>query len=359
MTPLDDMPVPLGPPPALQRRRASDLLVGIKLLPERRLMAFSPEELEIVTRHWLDETRKGEYEELVRYGGTNDKGRDVAALVAAQPGSDWDNFQCKQYDAKLGPSAVRIELAKVVYWVTKGSYACPRAYFFVSPLGVTNGARDLLDDAEKLRKDLAKQWDKECTALCPYDEIKDALTGFAFPKLDVVTGDEIVSDLKGTPVYSVFFGGGLTKPRPEDATPPEEIADHEIPYITRLVEAYDEHCDEGIADHDEATEHKQYGPHLADSRRDFYRAESLREFSKDVLVHPDDYASLQDQVYDGVKLTVAKPFPDGYQRVLSVCEQATRVQLDDHPLTPEVQPGDRIGMCHQLANDGRVEWKNP
>ena len=163
--------------------------------------------------------------------------------------------------------------------------------------------------------------------------------------------------LKSTAAYPVFFGGGLTKARPPSPEPPAQIGAHEIPYINRLIEAYDEHCPGGVADAGAATAHPLYGPHMSDSRRDFYCAESLREFSKDVLIEPDDYESLSRQIHDGIKPTMARGYPDGYERVLAVCEHATQVQLDDHPLRGEVQPADRIGMCHQLANDGHVAWK--
>ena len=95
----------------MPRRRANDLLVGINLLPERRLAAFSPDDFELVIRHWLDGTRKDDYEQLLHYGGPNDKGRDVVGRLSRQPNSEWDNFQCKRYEDKLesrrGPGRAR------------------------------------------------------------------------------------------------------------------------------------------------------------------------------------------------------------------------------------------------------------
>jgi hypothetical protein len=327
-------------------------------VPERRLAAFSDEDFELVVRHWLHEGARGKYQRLVRYGGPNDKGRDVVGRLTDALTGPWDNFQCKRYQEKLTPTALWAELGKLVYWVAIGAYSLPRNYTFVAPLGAGNKARELLEDHEKLRAGLAENWSTYCSALCPFEDIKDALANFIFPKLDVATAEDIVDGLKGTAVYPVFFGGGLTKARPPLPAPPAEIADHEVPYITRLVEAYDEHCPRGVADAAAATAHPVYGGHLSDSRRDFYCAESLREFSKDVLVEPDDYDSLKQQIHDGIKPTVAKAYPDGYERVLCACEHATHVQLDDHPLAGDVQPADRIGMCHQLANDGRVSWRS-
>lgn len=62
-------------------------------------------------------------------------------------------------------------------------------------------------------------------------------------------------------------------------------------------------------------------------------------------------------MYDGIKYTVNRDFPSGYDRVLAVCEQAVSTQISDHPLRDALHPADRTGICHQLANDGRVAWK--
>ncbi len=184
------------------------------------------------------------------------------------------------------------------------------------------------------------------------------MADFVFPALDVATGGEIVEDLKETPIYAVLFGGGLTKPRPAVTSPPESIAATELLYVGALVDAYDDHSDQPIGTPEVALAHQTYGDHLRTSRREFYCAESLREFSKDVLVAPDDFVSLQEQIADGVWHTVAQDFPSGYDRVLAVCQHATTVQIDDHALAGDLRPSDRAGMCHQLANDGRVTWRH-
>jgi hypothetical protein len=77
-----------------------------------------------------------------------------------------------------------------------------------------------------------------------------------------------------------------------------------MPYVGCLVDAYDDHCDQAIQSSDDALSHDTYGEHLRSSRKDFYCAESLREFSKDVLIEPDDFESLQQEIYDGVKYTI-------------------------------------------------------
>jgi len=268
----------------------------------------------------------------------------------------WDNYQCKQFAEKLRPADIWIEIGKMVYWSWKGTYSPPRAYRFVSPLGASPTLRDLLRDPDQLRKKLKSNWTKKCASLAPLDgDLKKAIDAFDFSNYDVITGEEIIKDLKGKAIYPVIFGGGLTKPRPANQPPPDEIAEEEMPYVAALVDAYTDHAASPIATATEALVHGTYGPHLRSSRREFYCAESLKAFSKDVLVEEDGFGSLQEEIHDGIRHTVAKQHSSGYDRVLSACEQATRVEVSDHPLRSDLKPADRAGICHQLANDGRIE----
>jgi hypothetical protein len=349
---------PLPPPPELPRRRGSELLSGLTLLPEQRLGAFSAEQLEIVVANWLNETVSRTYARVVLYGSSGDRGRDVVGYESKTADDPWDNFQCKRYAAKLAPADLWSEIGKLLFWVTRGAYSTPRRYTFVAPKGCGPKTLDLLKDAEAVRAGLIKNWSTKCADLCGLDDIRGAIESFVFPDFDVVAGEQLVNDLRGTSVYSMLFGGGLSKPRPPSKTPPPAVGVHELPYIGKLVDAYADHCvDAGLITADDAAAHETYGPHLRASRRDFYCAESLREFSKDVLIEPDDFESLQETVYDGVKYTAERDFPSGYDRVLGVCEQAATVQVGDHPLSGDLTPADRSGMCHQLANEDRLTWR--
>lgn len=338
-------------------RRGRDLIAGLTLLPAKRLEAFTPEQLEMVVEHWLHEAVVSTYARVLAYGGPGDKGRDIVALVSDTAVDPWDNYQCKQYARKLRPADLWPELGKLVYWTMRGSYTIPRRYVFVAPLGTTAKTLDLLADPEQIRAALRKEWTKHCATLCGYEEIAAHLDNFAFPAFEVLSAGAIVDGLKDSAIYPVLFGSGLQKPRPPVPAPPQKIAAAELPYVTALIDAYDDHCSAPVSDADAAFAHERYGSHLRGSRREFYCAESLREFSKDVLVAPDDYTSLQQQIADGIRHTVARDHPSGFDRVLAACEQATSVQVDDHPLAGELAPSDRAGMCHQLANDGRVKWR--
>jgi hypothetical protein len=346
--------VPAAP---LPRKRGSELHGGLPLLPAQRLAVFAPDQLEIVVGYWLNEVVRPKYARIYRYGQSGDKGRDVAGYVSDDSQTPWDNYQCKRYAKSLAPSDLWADIGKLVYWVTEGTYEAPREYTFVSPKGAGAKAAEVLDDAERVRAGLIENWTRYCGGLCSLAEIQESIETFSFPNFRIASGDQIAGDLKNSAVYPALFGGGLTKPRPANQIPPDEIATHELPYIDCLIEAYEDHCHTEVGSADQAREHPMYGAHLVESRRDFYCAESLREFSKDVLIDPDEYVSLQEVVFDGVKYIHAQSFPSGYERVLAVCAQSAAVQVGDHPLGGELTPADRSGICHQLANDGRWRWK--
>jgi hypothetical protein len=349
--------VPLGQPPAMPPRRGSDLVKGLGLMPEQMIAAFSADQLELLVARWLSDSVEHQYARVLRRAGPGDRGRDVIAYAEGEGKDPWDSYQCKHYAQPLTPATVLDEIAKLVYWVSEGAYTRPRTYVFAAPKGVGPKTDDLLKDHDEIRDRLKKDWPKHGKTLCPLEAISAALDAFEFPDFEVATAERIVTEMQSSAIYPVLFGGGLTKPRPPDKKPPETIAGHEVGYVAELVAAYKDHGPgEKIADPEDALAHGTYGAHLRLSRRQFYCAESLREFSKDVLAHPDDYASLREEIHGGIEPTLFMDYANGYDRVRAVCQHATLVEVSDHPLRGELRAADRAGMCHQLANDGEVRW---
>lgn len=351
-------PTPLGDPPEIPKLRARDLLAGLPLLPEDRLRACDDKTLELIVMHWLHVRTATPYGEVVVFGGAGDWGRDVVGYVTKGTPTPWDNYQCKQYKKKtLAPADVWVEIGKVIFAVSEGTFDAPREYLFVAPRGVGSKLLHLFKHPEQLKNGLVKNWTRHCKPYGTLKSIRKEIDAFDFSIFDVVTAETIVQDLTGTTVYAPFFGGGLTKPRPVNKTPPPTIDAKEIPYVGQLVEAYSDHSKPTtIATADQALAHGTYGPHLKRSRREFYCAESLREFGKDVLVDENAFDDLQQEFLDGIASTLAMEHDTGYHRVLATTQQAVQVEISDHPLKPDLKPADRSGICHQLANDGKVKW---
>jgi hypothetical protein len=357
--PLDDGAVPLPAPPPIPLRRGTDL--GIQLLPQERLQAFHASQLEEIILHWLHECRKRQYTALVRFSGPNDRGRDVVGI----DGDCWDNYQSKSYAHALAPADIWPEVGKIVYWSHVRKITVPRRSYFVAPKGASAASLDLLQDPGLLRQGIVDKWDTISSRVTRdepplTDELRWYIDRFDFSIFGVIPGEAIIEDLKDTPMYPVFFGGPLMRPRPLAETPPDAISHAELTYIGALIDAYSDHCtkrgDGPIRSYSEALS-SAYGENLRRSRREFYSAESLREFARDQLPRGTTYEELQDELYDGVIDVVEQDHPEGLTRLRKTLTHATLVQLSAHPLEPELRPTDRKGMCHQLANDSRVRWK--
>jgi hypothetical protein len=81
----------------------------------------------------------------------------------------------------------------------------------------------------------------------------------------------------------------------------------------------------------------------------------LRTFSRDTLPE-GEFEKLKDEVHSGIKDDVRGDHADGYRRIVAAVKTARSLQLTCNPLTTRIHTRDRGGICHQLANDGKVRW---
>lgn len=88
----------------------------------------------------------------------------------------------------------------------------------------------------------------------------------------------------------------------------------------------------------------------------FYSAEALKEFSRETW--PDDscFNALANIIHQGVIYTMTDRHEDGYERMRAACDTALKVHVDPSIPFGDPPPNDRIGICHQLANDRRIKW---
>ncbi len=96
--------------------------------------------------------------------------------------------------------------------------------------------------------------------------------------------------------------------------------------------------------------------HFQRSREAFYHAESLRVFVRE-KVEAGTFEGLQTEILDGIQDIYDGEHPDGFARVVAVTDKAQSMALDAHPLNKSALPKDRRGICHQLANDGKLTWR--
>lgn len=354
-------PVAIPQPPAPPAGLAADVVAsGLPVHPEDRVRLFSADQWERFVQEWVDSLRD-EYELVERCGGAGDMGRDVIATVKGGKGA-WDNYQCKHYQKALAPGDVWIELGKLAYYTLKGEYSYPRAYFFVAPQGVGPTLSNLLKKPRALRDGLLSNWDKACrteitktevvecdTAMKAYIESLDFSIFQTKPLLRIIEGHA------KTRWHAARFGGGLPQ-RPGPLAPPSVPAANEAVFVSELRLAYAQHLKQDVKNIDaELAARDDLREHFHDARVEFYSAEGLRTFSRDTLPQ-GEFEKLQDEVHSGIKDDVRGAHADGYQRVLAVVRTARALQLTSNPLTTRIHTRDRGGICHQLANDGKVRW---
>lgn len=176
---------------------------------------------------------------------------------------------------------------------------------------------------------------------------------FDFSIFGAKTSLQLMEDHRRSPVHLARFGGGLP-PRPAAAIPPMTVALVESLYVTQLLGAYAEHIGAPVPDISVLPTSKLNG-HFHRQREAFYQAESLRVFARDTVPH-GTFASLQQDIFDGVIDTHDATYPDGYQKVCAVTRAAREVQITANALISCTQPKDRDGICHQLVNEERLWW---
>jgi len=296
-----------------------------------------------------------------RCGGAGDMGRDIIATVKDGKG-EWDNYQCKHYQKALAPSDVWVELGKLAYYTLKGDYSYPRRFYFVAPQGVGPTLSNLLKKADALRAGLLANWGTACRTQITKTRVvncgaamKAHIASLDFSIFQTMPLLRIVEEHAKTRWYVTRFGGGLPK-RPEPMVPPSIPASNEAVFVGELRSAYADHLKQDVKDLDAGLASREdLREHFHDARIEFYSAEGLRAFSRDTLP-AGEFEKLQDEVHSGIKDDVRGEHPDGYRRVVAVVKAARALQLTSNPLTTRIHTRDRGGLCHQLANDGKVRW---
>lgn len=156
--------------------------------------------------------------------------------------------------------------------------------------------------------------------------------------------------------------GNSKLPLPAAKTPNNNIPKEELQleYLHALIDAYN---DAGHTQFDVSTLNKfkkKYKDNFQEQRVNFYEADCLKNFSRDLLKSKsDEFQALLDETYDGVINTNRKSFANGYDRLLSVLEQAALISHNESFLCqiPELITNKRkLGFCHMLVNDKRLKW---
>jgi hypothetical protein len=337
---------------------------GAALQPLQRLETFSDKQFEIFVVEWAHGFLKKEYNEVRKQGGAGDKGRDIVAIIDAPEIKPrrWNNYQCKHYKDPLAPTEIYSEFAKLCYYTFKGDYTVPENFFIVTHKGIGQKLSDLLDNPEQLKKDLISNWADYCEKkITSKQTIKleggllKHVESFDFSIIKQIQPIELIEQHSKTKYHSLIFGTSLNK-RPKPLLPPSEIDNREVRYVEQIYEAFSEHLRQPITQQQDFNDQKHLKNCFDKARVGFYCAESLKEFARDSLPDESFFTDLIDEFDEGLELTAKAVYPDGYERIMKTSEMALQLQLSATVLRDELKPNDRVGMCHQLANENRIIW---
>lgn len=356
---LKDIEQPAAYPNVLT---AAHALHGRPIPPQQQVLLYSPAEWESFIEEWAFCCLKQTYTQVQRFAGAGDRGIDIAGFTdSAKLQGVWDNYQCKHYDHALHPGDAWPEIGKVLWYSFTKHYRAPRRYYFTAPFGVGTALAGLLSNAEKLKSELIAKWDTSCrtkitkTQDIPLEgDFRAYVDAFDFSIFDAKTALQVVDDHRHSPYHAARFGGGLP-PRPLPGPPPADIAPAESRYVAQLLEAYADNTNEPVADMEALKKWPRLQRHFVRQREAFYHAEDLRVFSRD-SVPPGTFEALQENIYTGVIDAHDADHPCGYTRVCKVTEAARELQITANALISCTDPKDRDGICHQLANEDRLQW---
>ena len=351
---LSDLDAPSAP--------AAISLSGTPVPPQQRVYFYSSDEWERFIREWATGLDAG-YVQIKRLGGPNDRGVDVAAFKTPNGFEGaWDCYQGKHYADALTLSDVVPEILKLFLNACKGYYVLPDLYAFLAPKGCGSSLNRLLSSPTELRDSFLTRIEPGTDLIAG---IPDALvaatrtmaqaTDFSlFQSVELLDAIEVH---RGTPYYVARFGGPLI-PRPEAESPPETLGDHEARYVAQLVEVYSEkHPEESFADVHLST-HPKVGVHFQRQRISFYNAEALRLYARD-SVPEGTFEALQDDIHAGVVEVAESEQESGMARLTQVLTTSGQLDLSSHTLVSVANLDDRKGICHQLANEDRLDWMGP
>lgn len=349
---LSDMP---APPPT----NVHVTLDGPPLLPQGRIQLFSSEEWEDFIREWATGLT-AKYVQIKRFGGSGDKGADVAAFKSEHGlEGPWDCFQGKHYIKALAYSDASPEILKVFLAVLDGHYQMPDTYQFLAPRGCGTHLNRMLSSPTTLKKKFLGQIiagealvkGLSLDGLRAVRELAQETDFSMFRSVEILDALAVHSR---TPYHAARFGTAL-EPRPAPGPPPEDIAHHETRYLEQLLAVYSElHPDQEFDVATLATDGR-VGHHFQRQRTSFYKAESLRLYARD-QVPPGTFEKLQDDIYSGVIDLAEADHPNGFARLGSVLSHVGQLDLNRHKLITVSDNDDRKGVCHQLANVDRLTW---
>ena len=183
----------------------------------------------------------------------------------------------------------------------------------------------------------------------------------------VNTASHQKQELTGVPIATVYVKDGKISINGqvfslhEKITPPEDLAQEEMPYIKALFAAYAQAIGmTTVTKNDLPALNVKYRRNYSDQRENYYNAvrveRSVREIFDDGEV---EFGKIKEDAYDGIVDVCWNDFDDGFKRLLAVLNQISQITLTKSFLTQIkdlINNSEKKGICHMLVNDGKIQW---
>ena len=301
----------------------------------------------------------GNYVKVKRLGGSGDGGRDIEArLVENLEADKWDLYQAKHYKNPISRGQLFKELGKVFENIRAGTYPRPRYYYLCAPLNASTDLHDWLAKPQDLKKEFISDLKEGKSGLKKPPKGKAAALFEVIEHFDFANIKEYLSrDLLNlyatdTDAYHKLFH--IIPERGADPTAPESPAREEQVYVQELLGVYGEDAQSELT-LAEVQASEQYGEHFEGCRSEFYCAEGLKRFSRDLM--PGEFEELLSMVHKGVRTVVSSPKHNtGLERLEAATARATTLSVTDSPLHSRLRGGDLAGTCHHLVNEEKLKW---
>lgn len=148
--------------------------------------------------------------------------------------------------------------------------------------------------------------------------------------------------------------------KPVALVPPDELMSHEMIYVQALLDAYAEALGAESIQRAELAGYPLFKKNFDRQRKDYYAAESIREATRDtqVVLGRGEFDSLKQETFDAVVDVCERSYPNGFERLNTVLQHATTVQLSSllARIPDWIGPSEKKGVCHMLVNDKRIGW---
>lgn len=349
-------------------------LHSVRLDAKDVISHYSPEDWEELIERWVykkyspnseSESVEANGYRIEKLTGSGDQGVDIGVFKDTKNGKgdfngEWYCYQAKRYKNKLTLADVLPEIFKVIRHVYAKHYVAPKEYYFVASSGFNTDVKTHLGNSDRLKKRILSDIDKPASYAKGYSEavlkaLRTTAKSMDFSIFRTMSRQSLVSEEETTTFYISREQSELPE-RDYDVKPEATLKADEYVYIKKLLDIYYEDNPPTPSPFCLGDVPSKKQGHFGRQREYFYSAEALRKFAED-SVPSGTYDALKQDILVDVTETAEDDHDNGMKRLRAVQDKASNTPLAQHGvINSRILPADRLGICHQLANEDKLTW---